>query len=386
VPPSAAFAATATLAGEGGVTVDYRAAAGEANAVTASASGSTVTIADSRATVTSGSGCTTVDPHTVQCSASSVPAELAAELGDGDDTLAVSGTLDTFADGGAGNDRLTSAAGDDALIGGSGADSLTGGAGSDALTGDGFAATSPGDDTVDTADYSGRTTAVVVRLDGLAHDGGIEDASGDSVDTEHVTAGAGDDVLLGDDAANRLRAGAGRDHLDGAGGDDTLAGGPGVDVLLGGDGDDTLDANDGEADTVRCEAGEADTALADGADILTGCERVAPAVLTAPTVDGAPTAGQPVTATPSSWMGTPAPSFAYRWLRCAAADGTCMDITGATSGAYTPVRRDTGFRLRIHVVATNPFGTAEATSEPSAPVACRPRSRRADDTCDRHRW
>jgi hypothetical protein len=111
VLPSAAFAATATITGEGDVTVDYRAAAGEANAVTASVSGSTVTIADSRATVTSGSGCTPVDPHTVQCTASSVRAELAAGLGDGDDTLAVSGALDTFADGGAGNDRLTKAPG-----------------------------------------------------------------------------------------------------------------------------------------------------------------------------------------------------------------------------------------------------------------------------------
>jgi len=201
VPASGAFAATATIAGDSGATVDYRAAAGEANVVTASISASTVTIADSGATLTPGSGCATVDPHTVQCTTSSVPAKLAAELGDGDDALAVSGTLDTFADGGAGNDRLTTDAGNDALIGGSGADSLTGGAGSDTLTGDGFAATAPGDDTldggpgadvmdgddgVDTANYSGRTTAILVRLDGLAGDGGAEDPGGDNVDTENV--------------------------------------------------------------------------------------------------------------------------------------------------------------------------------------------------------
>jgi len=104
---------------------------------------------------------------------------------------------------------------------------------------------------------------------------------------------------------------------------------------------------------------------------------VAPALLTAPTVDGTPTVGRPVTATPSSWVATPAPSFAYRWLRCTAAAGKCIDITGATSGTYTPVRRDTGSQLRIHVTATNPFGSAEATSAPSAPVTCRRLSHRA---------
>jgi hypothetical protein len=98
------------------------------------------------------------------------------------------------------------------------------------LTGDGFAATFPGEDTLDggpgadvvsgdqgvgTADYSRRTTGVEVRLDGPADDGGVEDAGGDSVDAENVTATAGDDVLVGDDAANLLRGDqpAGGDHL-----------------------------------------------------------------------------------------------------------------------------------------------------------------------------
>jgi hypothetical protein len=38
----------------------------------------------------------------------------------------------------------------------------------------------------------------------------------------------------------------------------------GTDVLLGGDADDTLDERDGAPDKVSCDAGDADTAVADG--------------------------------------------------------------------------------------------------------------------------
>jgi Ca2+-binding RTX toxin-like protein len=64
----------------------------------------------------------------------------------------------------------------------------------------------------------------------------------------HVIAafgGAGDDILTGGDAADRLVAGVGDDTLDGAGGDDSLEGGDGADTLAGGDGDDTLDGGAG---------------------------------------------------------------------------------------------------------------------------------------------
>ncbi|MEY2514999.1 MAG: hypothetical protein QOJ89_2357, partial [bacterium] len=302
----------------------------------------------------------------MQCALTSLPAQLAADLGDANDTLMISGTLDTFADGGAGDDRLSGGAADDALIGGSGDDRLTGGAGADTLSGDGFAAAVPGDDTldggpgadvisgdegIDTADYSARTTAVEVRLDGLAGDGGYEDAGGDSVDTENVTAGAGDDVLIGDDASNLLRGGAGSD------------------ILLGGDEDDTLDARDGTPDTVSCDAGDADTAQADGVDAVSGCERVAPALLTDPTVTETATVGQALTATPGIWLAIPAPSFAYSWLLCGPSGQPCRAITAATTATYTPAGGDAGSTLRVAVIATNPFGAGQATSPPTAPVA-----------------
>jgi methionine-rich copper-binding protein CopC len=56
---------------------------------------------------------------------------------------------------------------------------------------------------------------------------------------ENAVAGAGNDILRGNSAANQLDGGAGNDTLDGGAGNDTLTGGPGNDTLIGGDGEDT---------------------------------------------------------------------------------------------------------------------------------------------------
>ena len=65
---------------------------------------------------------------------------------------------------------------------------------------------------------------------------------------ENGIGGAGDDVIIGNAAANRIigmngqdsiLAGLGNDFVNGANGFDTLDGGAGVDKLLGGKGDDT---------------------------------------------------------------------------------------------------------------------------------------------------
>src|SRR5439155_7775618 len=100
----------------------------------------------------------------------------------------------------------------DRLVAGPGADTLSGGAGTD------------------TADYSARRAAVTVTLDDRAGDG--EAGEGDDVrsDVENVTAGAGDDRLVGSAAANVLRGGDGADTFVGGAGADTFAGGPGEDA------------------------------------------------------------------------------------------------------------------------------------------------------------
>jgi Ca2+-binding RTX toxin-like protein len=96
-----------------------------------------------------------------------------------------------------------------------------------------------------------------------------------------LTLGKGGGVALGEDGADWLTGSIKDDALSGGNGPDTLAGGPGKDVLRGGRGidgfdsgagDDLLDAADGRPELVVCGDGE-DTAVADGADVLMGCEK-----------------------------------------------------------------------------------------------------------------
>ncbi|HEX9955586.1 MAG TPA: M10 family metallopeptidase C-terminal domain-containing protein, partial [Allosphingosinicella sp.] len=61
-----------------------------------------------------------------------------------------------------------------------------------------------------------------------------------AVTIENATSGSGNDTLTGNDADNRLSAGAGNDTLLGGAGNDVLIGGGGTDTLTGGAGKDTF--------------------------------------------------------------------------------------------------------------------------------------------------
>src|SRR4051812_10421374 len=114
-------------------------------------------------------------------------------LDDGnDDAMNTLDTLPVAFDGGPGNDTLIGAAADDTFDGGTGADDLSGGGGSD------------------TADYSSRTAALRVTLDGIGDDGegcpNVLSCEGDNVnaDVENIAGGAGNDTLFGNGEANDL--------------------------------------------------------------------------------------------------------------------------------------------------------------------------------------
>ena len=182
-----------------------------------------------------------------------------------------------------GNDYLYGRGGDDELDGGPGNDTLIGGAGADRLTG------GEGDDT---ASWTGSPAGVTVRLHDPMPRGG--DAEGDTFggtvtfsytdngnqvevelpDIINLRGSDHDDILAGDQRANRLSGGNGNDTIyGGPGGDDTnrddIDGGPGDDRLFGGRGDDTLYGGEGN-DTLKGGAG-ADTLLAgSGDDMLDG--------------------------------------------------------------------------------------------------------------------
>ncbi len=157
--------------------------------------------------------------------------------GGGNDRVIVTSAVQAKADlyGEAGNDYLQADDRGCRLYGGPGNDTLVAGLGQDVLSG------GPG---IDKADYSARTTAVKVTLDGKANDGAPGERDNVMADVENVTGGSGNDCLVGNAARNTLIGGDGNDTLIGGAGDDVLVGGAGSDSMVGGEGDDLFLAID----------------------------------------------------------------------------------------------------------------------------------------------
>jgi Ca2+-binding RTX toxin-like protein len=175
----------------------------------------------------------------------------------GNDLLRGSNRRDLM-DGGAGDDTLRGGDGGDAFAGGEGNDLLHGGlngAGPDVFVG------GPGIDTV-TYGFAGAVTVTIFDPANAnasqAPDGQPGENDFVQGDVENVTGSGNNDVLTGNNLANRL---------DGSLGDDTITGATGPDVLLGGEGNDAINARDGESDPlVDCGPGTRDSATLDLAD------------------------------------------------------------------------------------------------------------------------
>lgn len=81
-----------------------------------------------------------------------------------------------------------------------------------------------------------------------------------------------------------------------------------------------------------------------------------PANTAAPLVVGTVEAGETVTCLPGTWTGAPAPTFTFQWLRNGAV------VAAQVSDTYDVLRSDAGRALACRVTATNPAGSAVATS------------------------
>jgi Ca2+-binding RTX toxin-like protein len=212
--------------------------------------------------------------------------------GAGDDTL-LGGAGNDSLDGGAGNDLLDGAAGDDTMIGGDGDDTFLHNTGNNTVTGgngfDRFLLT--GNEAANTFDLKQVGTVLTITQDGVTGNndfttmervdinanGGDDTVTFDGLtlaalvdlgsgndtfkaakvtaDTTGVillTAGIGNDLVIG---------GAGADSLYGGSGNDTIVGGAGVDFEYGEDGNDLI------GDTTTAGNGVADDA---GADFMFG--------------------------------------------------------------------------------------------------------------------
>lgn len=86
----------------------------------------------------------------------------------------------------------------------------------------------------------------------------------------------------------------------------------------------------------------------------------------APTISGTGLIGAVETASTGTWLGSPAPTYAYSWHRCTSRitatsltiPAGCTAITGATAAIYTLVAADAGLYVDVKVTATNSAGTA----------------------------
>jgi serralysin len=183
--------------------------------------------------------------------------------GEGNDVLDGGGGNDTLT-GGKGNDILEGSVGNDVADGGNGNDTINGGDGNDVLSGgrgdDNFN-TGQGDDVV----FGGQGND---RIGGMAGRDVVMAGAGDDFIAwndptgDVVFGGRGNDTILGGDiAADEIHGGAGddlirafttspesataSDRLFGDAGDDVVIGGNAADIIEGGHGDDILTGNDG---------------------------------------------------------------------------------------------------------------------------------------------
>jgi hypothetical protein len=86
-----------------------------------------------------------------------------------------------------------------------------------------------------------------------------------------------------------------------------------------------------------------------------------PANSSPPTITGTAQPGQPLSANPGTWTGSPT-SYSHQWQRCDAAGTNCTAIASATNSSYTVVEADLNSTLRVAVVASN--ATGPSTPDP----------------------
>jgi probable HAF family extracellular repeat protein len=90
---------------------------------------------------------------------------------------------------------------------------------------------------------------------------------------------------------------------------------------------------------------------------------VAPVNTSPPTITGNPLSGYSVSGSPGSWTTADGvPAYTYQWRRCSASGDNCVDVPGATLSTFSMTAADLGSTLRLHVTATNPFGSSTADS------------------------
>jgi Ca2+-binding RTX toxin-like protein len=188
---------------------------------------------------------------------------LTADGGHGDDTIRGGNGNDTLQDDG-GKDTLEGGNGDDGLVAGPGPDELIGGQGADLMVAnDACNGTKmSGGDGTDNASFARVPTAVDASLTtGSATDPARGGCSPDQIsNAENLEGSFHNDKLVGDGGGNSFYGQDGNDVIEGLGGGDFLDGVKGSDTYRAGPGKDTVFAIDGQRDKLLdCGPGGSET-------------------------------------------------------------------------------------------------------------------------------
>jgi hypothetical protein len=101
----------------------------------------------------------------------------------------------------------------------------------------------------------------------------------------------------------------------------------------------------------------------------TGKDALAPLNESPPAVTGQPLVGSALQGSPGTWVGSEPIKFTYSWSRCDATGEKCQKIAKATKIDYAVSSKDSGFTLRLTVVAKNVVGVVSSKSDVTDTVA-----------------
>lgn len=132
----------------------------------------------------------------------------------------------------------------------------------------------------------------------------------------------------------------------------------------------TLQATDigHEIDVIVTAANSSGSASSTSAPTTVVPPPPAPQNTVLPVVSGSNIQGHILNTTTGTWTNSPT-SFTYQWQDCNSSGGSCANITGATTNAYTLQAGDVGDTVDVIVTATNSSGSTLATSVFVGPIA-----------------
>jgi hypothetical protein len=90
------------------------------------------------------------------------------------------------------------------------------------------------------------------------------------------------------------------------------------------------------------------------------------------TITGKTEVGEALVAKVGTFTGGIPRKFAFQWSRCSKDGQTCADVSGATAESYGARTADVGHTMRVKVTASNDYGTATSTSNPSGVITAIP--------------